>query len=443
MSAPAILRPIDPAGGEQVGGSMDSMERSLDIDFRLVQELGNELLVRINTLRDAAPVYWSELNQAWIVSGHAEVAQAFSGALPLSNRRFATLSVAAIPEAERAARIPLLAKSVPHWVVNMDPPEHTRLRKLLVRAFSRPVVEAQRPAARGLIDEVLDSSATGAEVEFVEQVARPITALNLLRLIGFADDYLPRMRDWARVLNGAFGGLRASPDVLVAAEAAFAQIREVLAAEFARRRADPGHDFLSMLVTGHDEGETLEEEELIGICVIALVAGHDTTLNSMSLGVAALATHPAARAHLRSHPDTAAQSVLELMRFVAMSTTMPRSVTRDFEWSGQQLRAGQFVYLMIAGANRDPRVFTEPDTLDMTRVQDRNMMFAPGIHHCIGHLFARMQLNEFFPALLEKVDDIELLEPRLAFGPHLGFRSLEHLRVRLHPRAARSARDAV
>jgi cytochrome P450 len=126
--------------------------------------------------------------------------------------------------------------------------------------------------------------------------------------------------------------------------------------------------------------------------------------------------------------------MMEIMRYVAMSTSQVRVVTEDFNWRGHHLKRDDHVYLMIAGANRDPDVFPNPEAMDFTRPQDQNLTFGPGLHHCIGHLIAKMQLSEFFPALLERFESIELLDDPLQWGSALGFRGLLSLRVRLLPR---------
>jgi pimeloyl-[acyl-carrier protein] synthase len=154
----------------------------------------------------------------------------------------------------------------------------------------------------------------------------------------------------------------------------------------------------------------------------------------MALGMAALAQHPEARDYIRKNPEKMPDALMELMRYIAMSTMMPRIVAEDFTWQGHALKKGQFVFLMIAGANRDARVFPDPEKLDLTRPQDANMTFAPGLHFCIGHLLAKMQLGEFFPEALRRFD-LEMLDKRLDFGLSLSFRGVETLHLRLTPRA--------
>jgi pimeloyl-[acyl-carrier protein] synthase len=172
---------------------------------------------------------------------------------------------------------------------------------------------------------------------------------------------------------------------------------------------------------------------MLGICYITLIAGHDTTANTIALGTAALAQHPAACEYIRENPQSIGPAVMELSRHVAMSTAQPRLVSEDCNWHGHEIKKGQFALIFIAGANRDPSLFANPERMDFSRRQDANMTFGPGLHHCIGHLLAKMQLGEFFPELVRRFDP-EMVEKRLDFTTTLVFRGLNTLPIRLRPR---------
>jgi cytochrome P450 len=406
---------------------------NVDVDLSQAAQLGNAILGKISEVRDTDPIYWSERNQLWMVTGHREVFEGFKGDLPLTNNRWPQMLVGHLPPEERAARFPHITSSTPSWIVNVDAPVHPRLRRLCVKAFSRPVVEGMRPHARRFIQEALDEAGALGKVEFVATVARKIPARTILQMMGLSDSLYPKLHRWSIVMNAALGGVHPPIELLEECEAVIGEQRSLFLAEIEARRRNPGSDFMSALVTAQEEGDQLSTEEMIGICHVALIAGHDTTANTLALGTAALAQHAEAREFIRSHPEKTGDAVMELMRYVAMSTTQMRSVAADFVWHGHQLRKGQFVLLMVAGANRDPGVFPEPERIDMTRPQDQNMTFAPGMHHCIGHLLAKMQLGEFFPELLRRYEP-ELLDERLNFGHSLGFRGVDTLNIRLHRR---------
>ena len=405
------------------------------IDFSQVEKLGNRILGQINSLREIAPVAWVESEQSWVISGHAEVVEAYSGALPLSAARYKLLDYVVPDAAERDRLIPNLLRYMRHFLVNLDGEEHAARRRLLMKPFSKKMAESYRPMARGVILGVLDGIAGRTEVEFVEEVARAITARNIMRFTGFEDEafYLPRLAEWAYCANAAGSG-RPSKETLARADRAFADMAEAFLPEIERRRRAPTQDFVSSLVHAQEDGVRLTDDQLVGELILVLLAGHDTTLNTMALSVNALSRDRSAREYMRSHPDNLLNSVLELMRYIAMSTSEGRIVAEDFTWKGHQFRKGQIVTIMTAGANRDPRVFAEPERLDLARDQADNMTFAPGTHHCIGHLFAKMQLTEFFPEFLRRYEAFDVLDEELRFGGGLTFRGPQELHLRLHPR---------
>lgn len=407
-----------------------------DVDFALsnIAELGEELLDKLAHLRAVDPIYWSERNGAWIVTGHEAVDDGLKNRLPLSAVRLPGLIVRQIPPEEREARIPYLMQTVRRWVMNSDPPDHTRLRRLMMPAFSRKLSEAQRPIARAVVCDVLDRLGPGThEIDLVAAVAREIPQRMILRLLGLPDSYRERMARWVATTTQTFGNAVVSPETLDRCETVMLEMRACLMEEIARRRAAPTEDFISALIAAHEDQDRLTEEEMLGICFVTLLGGFNTTANTIALGTAALARHPDAVAHIRTHRGDIEPALMELMRYIAMSTTVPRIALEDFDWRGHAVRKGQYVFLMLAGANRDPAVFEQPETLDPTRPHAKNLVFAPGLHFCIGHYFAKMQLGEYFDELLDRYD-VDCLDEAFDFGPALAFRGVESLHVRLTPR---------
>jgi len=398
-----------------------------DIDFTKVAELGNGLLPLLNRLRDEAPVIWSPSLQAWVVTRHADVLAGFDDTLPLSNDRFPPDYFDCIPPAEHATRIPLLLRTA-DWIIGIDPPRHTHVRSLARKAFSKKVIDDIKPYAVSVIDRVLREAGERDEVDFVEDIAVAITGRVMARLLGVPERYVAHLRKWSWDLNVGLGPAR-TPALLDRAEASLREMKDILEVEIAERRRAPREDFLSQLVTARDSGTGLTDDELLGVCYVTLVAGHDTTAHSMTLGFKALVEHAEARQYLLDHPERINDSVGEVMRYTAMSTTQSRVAARDFEWHGQTIRKGDFVFLLIAAANRDPSVFPNPEVLDLTRSTDRSLVFGSGIHHCIGHLLAKMQLGSFFPEMFRRYPEPKILDTQLHWQPSLAFRGLEHLAV--------------
>jgi cytochrome P450 len=250
---------------------------------------------------------------------------------------------------------------------------------------------------------------------------------------GLGEEVFPKLKRWSVAFNIGLGGVvQPSMEILDEVEACIVEMHGIFKAEIDRRSAAPTDDFLSMLVTAREGEDRLSEAEVLGICYLVIVAGHDTTMNTMTLGVNALARDKTAREYLLNTPERTQDCVLEIMRYVAMSTAFQRIAAEDFTWHGAEIKKGDVVWLMTAAANRDPAVFPNPESLDMTRKNnDRMTAFGGGIHHCIGHLLAKMQLVEFFPEFFKRFPNAQVLDERIEFIPALTFRGLNALNLRL------------
>jgi pimeloyl-[acyl-carrier protein] synthase len=408
---------------------------NFDVDISLVGKLGNQLLAELGTLREIEPVHWSEASRGWMITRHADVDDALQGRFPLSLRRVENIIFTPLPPADQA-QLPLLRRFIPHWIIEMDPPEHTRLRKLLVKAFSKKVVEAMRPFVKERVALLMDKLERQPQTEFNEAIARQLPGSVILKLFGLPQEHLSRLRDWANAFQEGIGVPYADMAAKKLAEKALKEMTDLFMEEIEKRRHGPARDddLISSLLAASVDGDALTEDEMLGALQLILVAGHDTTSSTLTLGLAALAGHPDLWEYMLRHEDKMLESCLELMRFVAMSTAQVRVAAVDFEWHGKQLKKGDFVWLMFAAANRDARVFADPERIDPTRNNERSMVFAPGLHHCIGHLLAKMQVTEFFGELVRRFAGAQVLDPRLDFMSQISFRGLYHLNVRMQPR---------
>ena len=413
---------------------MNDSARCPVFDFAKFAQLGNEVIPILNSVRDYAPISWSEQNNGWVVCGHARVVDGLRGNLPLSGGRHKGIE-ANIPKARQSELIPNILKYFSMFAVNMDPPRHARVRKLLVKAFSKKVVENFRPTARKNIEAILDSLSERTEIEFVGECARAITARNLLEIIGLTDTatYLPKLERWSHLMvagTGAIIGGYADEALTRETDAVFVEQAAIFQAEIDARRNAPGDDLVSQLVAAREDGDSLTDDGIIANLILIIIAGHDTTLNTMALSILELSRNAAARRYILDNPDKVLNASMELMRFVSMSTHQFRFVQEDFDWHGNALKKGQMVHLMIGAANRDPATFTDPETLDLTRPQDQNLTFGPGLHHCIGHLFAKMQLTEFFPEFLRRFASFEVTGD-VPFSGGVSFRGPISMHLRL------------
>jgi pimeloyl-[acyl-carrier protein] synthase len=406
---------------------------SSDINLVALTLEGDVLLPRLNELRERESIHWSEQTQCWIVTGHAEILAGFAGEMPLSNHSLPDRLFPGLTVEQMRERWPTIVRYQPAAITNADGNDHSRLRKLFVKAFNRPLIQSMRPFVQQRIATLLEQAAANPAIDFNGQVARRIPGSVILHLLGMSQDYLERLEEWDRIASAALMSPRPTLEWLDQLEASQQQMNEIFLKEIEQRRRSPRQDLITEFVNAAEGGDRLSHEELLQALFLIVIAGHDSTANSMTLGLRAMARHPEAWQYWRTHPDRAVDNAIELMRYVAMISAQPRLVARDFVWQGKQLRKGDVAFLMVAAGNRDPKVFPDPERLDFTRRNDQSLVFGPGIHHCIGHLLAKLQVSELFTAIVERFDRAEVLEePK--FTAALVFRGVTELKVRLYPR---------
>jgi pimeloyl-[acyl-carrier protein] synthase len=407
-----------------------------DVDLQSGPQIrGQAFLDDMDQIRDTDPVHWSPQSHCWILTQHQDVSDLFMGRLPLRHSgRIEAFSFAAVSEADRVDRIPNLSKYVPQWIINLDGERHQRVRSLLVHAFSRRIVERVREFARERSNALLDQAVQKPSVEFNEEIARSLTGHVLFKLIGLPDSKFPALKDWATALVEGLGSGSPSIERLERAEWSVREMNSAVRTELKKRKIRPQDDLMTSLLQATENGEQLTVDELLAQMQVIIVAGHDTTANTMTLGLEALQRHPAAWRQLYEHPDRIQQYIAELQRYTAMSGGQALLASEDFELHGKQIKRGQVVVGAIMAADRDPLRFADATRLDFTRNNKDSLVFAPGPHFCLGHMLAKMQLAEFFLALVKRVECVELLDDKLNFMPVFTFRGLYSLNVRFSAR---------
>nr|WP_275586326.1 cytochrome P450 [Geodermatophilus normandii] len=300
-------------------------------------------------------------------------------------------------------------------VLEMEPPDHNRLRRLISAAFARGHVERLRPWVQDLAGELVDGLAErsgGREpVDVLSGMAEELPVAVIAELLGVPAADRPLLRPWSNAIVKMYEYGRATA-IEDAAERAAAEFVGYLRELAAQRRRAPGEDLLSHLVTVRDsEGDRLTEDELVTTCILLLNAGHEATVNVSGNGLLALLEHPDQLARLRADPDLLPTAIEELMRFDAPLQLFERTATADVEIGGATVREGQKVAALLGAANRDPAVFTDPDTLDVGRTDNPHISFGAGVHFCIGAPLARVELQASFGALLEQTSRLELARP--------------------------------
>jgi cytochrome P450 len=355
--------------------------------------------------RAQAPVQWHEELGLWLAFTHAE-----SDAV-LRDRRLGRIWRDREP-AERFGAFNLIHRNA---ILEMEPPDHTRLRRLISTAFARGHVERLRPwvqeLARDLVDGLVERSAGHEPVDVLSGMAEELPVAVIAELLGVPQGDRPLLRTWSNAIVKMYeyGRTSAVEDAAERAAAEFVAYLRELAAE---RRRSPGEDLLSHLVTVRDtEGDRLTEDELVTTCILLLNAGHEATVNVSGNGLLALLEHPDQLRRLREDPGLLPTAIEELMRFDSPLQLFERTATEDVEIGGVTVERGQRIAALLGAANRDPAVFAEPDVLDVGRADNPHISFGAGVHFCIGAPLARVELQATFGALLGRTSRLELGYP--------------------------------
>jgi hypothetical protein len=355
-------------------------------------------------LRAEDPVHRSELG-FWVLTRHADVLALLRDPRTSRDPRRSE-RVEALRSSVEVSRLLDEEEAAPSMLF-VDPPDHTRLRTLVNKAFTPAAVERLRPRVEEIVDGLLDRVAGRGAMDVVEDLAYPLPVTVICELFGVPEADWDRFRNWSRAFVHLLDPLVAS-DALERALQARLALRGYLRELIAQRRAHPADDLLSALIAAEDQGQALSEAELVSMCVLLLVAGHETTVNLIANGTLALLRHPPARARLEADPSLAGGAVEELLRYDSPVQFTSRHALADFEVGGRAVRTGETVVAVLGAANRDPAVFPDPDELDLTRKPNRHVAFGGGIHFCLGATLARIEAGIAIPALLGRLAGLEL-----------------------------------
>jgi cytochrome P450 len=362
----------------------------------------------IATLRRERPVtrvatyFGDQPGEAWLITRHEDVRAVLGDATTFSSRRrpmLDRLRAAGVSEEQLA----LAAASTS--LLNIDPPEHTRLRRFVTPEFTVARIRRLRPRIEAIVAEHLDAmEQAGPPTDLVAAFALPIPSLVICELLGVP--YADRA-DFQRRSRTALNLATPIAERMATIQESLAYMLELVR----RQRAEPGDDLLGMLVREH--GDELTDAELAGIGRLLLTAGHETTANMLGLGTLALLEHPDQLALLRAEPERIEGALDELLRYLSVvNIPVVRLATRDVELHGCSIAAGELVVCSLIGANRDADFVPEADRLDLTRRPATHVAFGHGIHHCLGAPLARMELSVAFPALLRRFPELRLaVEP--------------------------------
>ncbi|MGV9252584.1 cytochrome P450 [Streptomyces sp. NPDC003697] len=314
-----------------------------------------------------------------------------------------------------------------HGMLDLEPPDHTRIRRLVSKAFTPRTVERLRPYVHALADELAARLVAEGGGDLLTDVAEPLPVAVIAQMLGIPEADRHRLRPWSADICGMYE-LNPSEETAAKAVRASAEFSDYLRDLIAARRGQPGEDLISGLIAAHDEGDRLTEEEMISTAALLLNAGHEATVNATVNGWWALFRNPAQLAALRADHSLIRSAVEELLRYDTPLQLFERWVLDDIEIGGTTVPRGAEIAMLFGSANHDPAVFTDPGRLDLARADNPHISFSAGIHYCIGAPLARIELAASMAALLERAPALApVAEPERK--PNFVIRGLRELKV--------------
>ncbi len=362
-------------------------------------------------LREEAPVFpvtvrVPDRRRAWLISRYDDVAAALRDPRLVKDRS----NVVTNGQRARAPWLPGFLKPLERNMLDVDEPDHTRLRTLVHRGFTPRLVERLRDRMQTLADQMLDRGQREGQLDLVADYALPIPATIIAELLGVPTEDQRRFHNWSKRIVAA----STTSDFLIAIPSIYLFMR-YLRRLIARRRTAPRDDLISALIQAEEAGDRLSTDELLAMVVILLIAGHETTVNLIASGTLALLQHPDQRERLRRDPALMPSAVEELLRFTSpVEIATERYACEPLEIAGAVIPAGDLVLAVLGSANRDPHHFAAPDSLDLSREPNRHLAFGQGVHYCLGAPLARLEGQIAFETLLRRLPSIRLAVPPAA-----------------------------
>ena len=371
-------------------------------------------------LRTEDPVHHSPMG-FWVLTRYDDVVAA------LRDPRLAKEAIAAFVAARFGAPVPITGLSM----LDRDPPDHTRLRSLVSKAFTPRVVEGLRPRVQQIVDGLIARAREKGSMDLIEEFAYPIPVNVICEMLGVPVEDHERFKGWSLDIARGLDSILLPPDSevpkrSVASRTALAEyFRELIA----KRRASPRADLLSGLIAAEEAGDKLSENELLATCILLLIAGHETTVNLIGNGTLALLRHPDQLRRLRDNPALIGTAVEELLRFDGPVQRTARIPSEDVVIDGRTIAKGEMVMPFIGAADRDPVQFPDPDRLDIGRTDNRHITFGWGIHFCLGAPLARVEGQIAINTLVQRLPKLGLATDTPRFRESLTLRGLASLPV--------------
>ena len=379
----------------------------------------------LRELRSQEPVHPSGfIEGSYLLTRYADVLSVLRSPRASADRSQAT----AVQQLQQAQPEELGPLGGAQTMLTADPPDHTRLRTLVSKAFTPQAVEAMRPRIQRLVDELLDAVAQAGRMDIVADLAYPLPVIVIAEMLGVAPEDRERFKRWSDDIAVTLDPI-VPPEALERAQVSAQELVDYLREVVGEHRASPRQDLIGALIAAEEQGDRLTEDELYATCMLLLVAGNETTTNLIGNGMLALLRHPDQLARLRDDPSLIEPAVEELLRFDSPVQATARVALDETEMDGQTVRPGELFVTHLAAANRDPAQFPDPDRLDIARSDNRHVAFGYGVHFCLGAPLARVEGQLAIGTLVRRFAGLRLLTEEPEWRETVILRGLKALPV--------------
>jgi cytochrome P450 len=380
------------------------------------------------SLRSAGGIQWNSRYRSWMISSFELVNEGVRGSL-FSADRVSPFLQSLLDAPETDTELAQAMQVLNDWMTFKDPPEHTRLRRLVYRAFTPGRVRKMQDDIATTVEELLDALPANGEFDLIRDFAFPLPAIVIAGMLGVPPEDRDKFKSWSGDLASLIFGALEDRGRHARASRGMQDLTAYLKTLIDRFTLEPTDNLISVLVQTDGEDDPLTENEIMATCVLLLFGGHETTTNLIASGVLALLQHPQQRELLTSQPELIGSAVEEILRYDGPAKAVMRVASDEVVMNGHVIRPGQRVFLLIGAANRDPDVFVDPDRFDIGRDPNPHIGFGVGIHYCLGASLARLEGAVAIPAVLRRYPHLAIAADELHWQPLMLNRALEQLPV--------------
>ncbi len=378
-------------------------------------------------LRAERPVHWDERAKRWFITRYADVAAATG---------HPGISVARIPPTSKLNAMGLSVMEPVYAMMRqqmnfLDPPDHTRIRGLVHKAFSPAAITALRGRIQDVCDELLAPAEGAGRLDLIREFAYPLPAIVIAEMLGVSPGDRDQFKKWSTDIAELVGNPARPMERLLEIKVSTFELLEYLRATVARLRRSPEDNLMSELARVEEKGDQLTEDELLANAVFLLAAGHETTTNLVANGLLSLLRAPEEMRRLRGDLSLLPSAVEEILRHESPLQMVGRIAREDLEIAGARIGKGEVIALVLGSANHDPSVFTDPDRLDLGRKENKHLAFSQGAHYCLGAALARIEGQVAIGSMLQRFGTLKLEreDGALEWHQNLSFRALKSLPV--------------